>query len=239
MILYVILAIVAAGLLAYAIVNYIPRKIHWLVSILLLAAAAFLAFKIYDGIMKPIKFNKDKKVRYSKVIENLKMIRDAELAHKTVTGNFTDKGENLIKFIDTAKFAVTQTRNVPKTIKLGGGITKVIEEKVVDTIGYEPVKANFAGRNYTQMLKVPGTDAFFDIKIDKVEKVNGLMAPVFEAKINKAVVLAGMDKDLVRQEKEAIASDEVKGEYISVGSLEDVSDGGNWPPFYDKTDKQN
>ena len=33
---------------------------------------------------------------------------------------------------------------------------------------------------------------------------------------------------------EAIATDQIKGEYVSVGSLEEVTTGGNWPPSYDK-----
>jgi hypothetical protein len=31
--------------------------------------------------------------------------------------------------------------------------------------------------------------------------------------------------------------DEVRGKYISVGTLEDVKDSGNWPPMYDVEDE--
>ena len=147
-VLIIVAGFVVTGLLAYAIVNYIPRKLHWIISIILIALAAFLVYKINFEIQKPINFNKAKKVKYAKVIENMRIIRDAEVAHKKVTGNYTANGEDLIKFLDTAKFALTQTRNVPKTINLGGGITKEIEERVVDTIGYEDVRAGFVGRDY-------------------------------------------------------------------------------------------
>ncbi len=235
--------IIAAGilvtaLLAYAIVNYIPRKLHWIVSIVLIALAALLIYKINFEIRKPIKFNKAKKARYAKVINNLKIIRDAEVAHKKVTGTYTANGENLIKFIDTAKFALTQTRNVPKTIDVGGGITKEIEERVVDTIGYEDVKAQFIGRDYKNMLQIPGTDQKFKIEVGFVEKIAGLKAPVFEVKVDKALILKGMDMNLVKQEKEAIGGEEIRGEYVRVGSLGEVSEDGNWPPFYDKGDKK-
>ncbi|REE81893.1 hypothetical protein BX611_1434 [Lutibacter oceani] len=235
--------IIAAGilvtaLLAYAIVNYIPRKLHWIVSIVLIALAALLIYKINFEIRKPIKFNKAKKARYAKVINNLKIIRDAEVAHKKVTGTYTANGENLIKFIDTAKFALTQTRNVPKTIDVGGGITKEIEERVVDTIGYEDVKAQFIGRDYKNMLQIPGTDQKFKIEVGFVEKIAGLKAPVFEVKVDKALILKGMDMNLVKQEKEAIGGEEIRGEYVRIGSLGEVSEDGNWPPFYDKGDKK-
>ncbi len=235
--------IIAAGilvtaLLAYAIVNYIPRKLHWIVSIVLIALAALLIYKINFEIRKPIKFNKAKKARYAKVINNLKIIRDAEVAHKKVTGTYTANGENLIKFIDTAKFALTQTRNVPKTIDVGGGITKEIEERVVDTIGYEEVRAQFVGRDYKNMMQIPGTDQKFKIEVGVVEKIAGLKAPVFEVKVDKALILKGMDMNLVKQEKEAIGGEEIRGEYVRVGSLGEVSEDGNWPPSYDKGDKK-
>ncbi len=237
-ILIIVAGIVVTALLAYAIVNYIPRKLHWIVSIILIALAAFLVYKINFEIVKPIKFNKEKRVKYAKVIKNLKIIRDAEVAHKRVTGNYIADGDSLIRFIDSAKFALTQTRNVPKTINLGGGITKEIEERVVDTIGYEDVRASFVGRDYKNMMQIPGTSENFKIEVGEIEKIAGLKAPVFEVKVDKALILKGMDINLVKQEKEAIGGEEVRGEYLRVGSLAEVSEDGNWPPFYDKGDKQ-
>ena len=237
-ILIIVGGIIATGLLAYAIVNYIPRKLHWLVSIFLVLLAAFLVYKINFEIQKPIKFDKAKVEIYRHVIDNMKIIRDAQVAHKKVTGSYTDNGAALISFIDTAKFALTQTRNVPKTINLGGGITKEIEERVVDTIGYEDVKLSFVGRDYANMMDIPGTDQQFKIEIGEIEKIQGLRAPVFEVKVDKSLLLKGMDINLVKQEREAIGGDEVRGEFIRVGSLTEVSEDGNWPPFYDKGDKK-
>lgn len=237
-VLIILLGIVVTAFLAYAIVNFIPRKLHWIISILLIALAVFLVYEINFEIRKPVKFNKEKKVKYAKVINNLKIIRDAEVAYKSVTGNYTTDGEGLIRFIDTAKFALTQTKYVPKTITLGGGITKEIEERVVDTIGYEDVKSAFIGMDYKNMMQIPGTDQKFKIEVGEVEKIVGLKAPVFEVKVDKSLILKGMDENLVKQEKEAIGGEEIRGEYIRVGSLTDVSEDGNWPPFYDKGDKK-
>jgi len=237
-VLIIVIGIVVTAFLAYAIVNFIPRKLHWIISILLIAIAIFLVYKINFEITKPIKFNKEKKEKYAKVIDNLKIIRDAEVAYKRVNGNYTTDGEALIQFIENGKFALTQTRYVPKTISIGGGITKTIEERVVDTIGYDEVKNAFVGKDYKNMMKIPGTDQTFKIEIGEVEKIVGLKATVFEVKVDKALILAGMDRNLVKQEKEAIGGEEVRGEFIRVGSLTDVSEDGNWPPFYDKRDKK-
>ncbi len=237
-VLIIVIGIVVTAFLAYAIVNFIPRKLHWIISILLIAIAIFLVYKINFEITKPIKFNTEKKEKYAKVINNLKIIRDAEVAYKRVNGNYTTDGEALIQFIENGKFALTQTRYVPKTISVGGGITKEIEERVVDTIGYEEVKNAFIGKDYKNMMKIPGTDQTFKIEIGEIEKIVGLKAPVFEVKVDKALILAGMDENLVKQEKEAIGGEEIRGEFIRVGSLTDVSEDGNWPPYYDKGDKK-
>ncbi len=237
-VLIIVIGIVVTAFLAYAIVNYVPRKLHWIISVLLIAIAIFLVYKINFEITKPIKFNKEKKERYAKVINHLKIIRDAEVAYKKVNGNYTTDGNALIEFIESAKFALTQTRYVPKTIAIGGGITKTIEERVIDTIGYEEVKNAFIGKDYKNMMKIPDTDQTFKIEIGEIEKIAGLKAPVFEVKVDKALILADMDENLVKQEKEAIGGEEIRGESIRVGSLTDVSEDGNWPPFYDKGDKK-
>ena len=88
------------------------------------------------------------------------------------------------------------------------------------------------------MMKIPGTDQNFKIEIGFVEKIAGLKAPVFEVKVDKALILKGMDINLVKQEKEAIGGEEIRGEFVRVGSLGEVSEDGNWPPFYDKGDKK-
>ncbi|MFD1316577.1 hypothetical protein [Namhaeicola litoreus] len=228
----IIVAIIVVSLLAILIVNVIPHKLKPLLSIVLWAAIIFLGYKIYSSIMTPINFNKQKQVRYAKVINNLKMIRDAELAYAEVNRRFTDNKPALISFIDTAQFAITEVKNVVVT-EQRGRITVDVEKRVVDTIGYKPVKSSFEGRDYKNMFKVPGTDKEFDLKVGSIEKVTGVKTPVFEVKVDKAIVLDGMDKDLIRQEKEALGGINVPGEYIQVGSLSEVNSNGNWPPSYD------
>jgi len=237
-ILIIIAAIIVTAGLAFAIVNFLPRKFHWIVSLLLIGTAVLLVYKINYEIQKPIHFNKEKKVRYAKVITNLKTIRDAQVAHMKVVGHYTTDGAALIQFIDTAQFALTQVKNVPQTINVGGGITKEIEIRVVDTIGYEDVRGSFVGRDYKNMLQIPGTNQNFKIEIDEIEKIMGLKAAVFEIKVDKALILAGMDINLINQEKEAIGGEEIRGAYVRVGSLTEVSEDGNWPPFYDKRDRK-
>ncbi|SEB41223.1 hypothetical protein SAMN04489761_0550 [Tenacibaculum sp. MAR_2009_124] len=235
-ILLILAAVVVAVLLAVVIVKFVPLKLRWLVSVVLLAIAVFLVFKIYNGVMEPINFAKEKKVRYAKVIKNLKLIRDAEIKYSEAFGKYTNNKDTLINFIENGELVLTKTRNQPKTIDVGGGITKEISEKVIDTIGTEPVSKYFEGKDYKNMFKVPGTNAEFELATGTVEKVQGLNVPVFEAKASKEPILTGLSRSLIKQELEAVEADQIKGTHVSVGSLGEVTTGGNWPPYYDKAD---
>ncbi|WP_298883330.1 hypothetical protein [uncultured Polaribacter sp.] len=233
----ILAAVVVAILLAIVIVKYLPLKLKWLASVLLLALTVFLVYKIYYGIMQPIIFNKEKVTKYSKVIKNLKIIRDAEVKHFEVTGKYTNNKTSLIQFIDTAQLALTETKTIVEKEDRGGGIVIDVEKRITDTIGYEPVAKYFKGKDYKNMFKVPGVAGKeFDIEIGTVEKVQGLVVPTFFVKTEKAGILKGMNESLIKQELEAVATDQIKGEFVSVGSLDEVTSGGNWPPSYDKKD---
>lgn len=241
MIISLIAGIAVAVLLAILIMKFVPLKLQWLISIVLISAAGFLGYSIFESIMAPIRFNVEKKVRYAKVIDHLRMIRDAQDAHKSITGKYERDGQKLIKFLDTAEFAITNTHNILKTVNKGSKwqpIMVEVEEKVTDTTGYESVKeTKFNNKDYSKMLQVPGTNAEFKITVGYVQKAAGLEVPVFIVKVDKAVILEGLNSHLIDEERKSIGGDEVKGENLSVGSLEEVNSNGNWPPFYDKAIK--
>lgn len=240
MIFMIIAAVVAAFVLSIVVVKYLPLKLRPVVSVVLILLAAFLVYKIYNGVMGPINFNKEKTVRFSKVIKSLKIIRDAEIAYKEVNGVYSKDKAGLISFIDTAQRAIVETRDTVVKVNKGTKWQPLmvdVEKKVTDTIGYEPILTEFKDRDYKNMFKVPGLDGKeFELEIGEVEKVAGLKVSVFEARTDKESILKGMDKSLVKQEKEAITTDQIKGEFVSVGSLNEVTTGGNWPPSYDKGD---
>lgn len=233
-------ALLVAALVAFVIVKYLPLKLRWLPSILLLVLAIFLSFKIYNGIMEPIKFAKDKVEKFAPVIKSLKIIRDAEVKYYEVNGKYTTDKAGLIQFIDTAKLAITETKTIVQNINKGTKWQPIMVEeevRVTDTIGFEPVLKYFKNKDYKNMFKVPGVEGTeFEVEIAEVEKVQGLVVPTFRARTPKEGILKGMNKSLVKQELEAVESVQIKGEYVSVGSLEEVTTGGNWPPSYDRKD---
>ncbi|HBL79893.1 MULTISPECIES: hypothetical protein [Aequorivita] len=211
------------------------------IQIVLWIVIIFLGWKLWNSVMGPVEFNKIKEARYVKVIQNLKDIQAAELAHKEITGSFTGDWDSLINFIDTAKFAITQRRDtsyadVAKNKAFGISEGYFIEESLIDTLGFTPVKDSLYGstNRYKTMMNVPveGVDAKFDLKAGKITK-NDATYSVFEAKVSKKVVLGDLDKDLLAQEMQVQSVDGVNGPDIKVGSLEDVNTSGNWPKIYD------
>ncbi len=211
------------------------------IQIVLWIVIIFLGWKLYNSVMGPVEFNNVKEARYAKVIENLKDIQAAELAHKEITGSFTGDWDSLVRFIDTAKFAITQRRDtsyadVAKNKAFGISEGYFLEESLIDTLGFTPVRDSLFGKTdrYKTMMNVPveGVNAKFDLKAGKIVR-NDATYSVFEAKVSKDVILGDLNKDLLAQEKQVQSVDGVNGPDIKVGSLEDVNTSGNWPKIYD------
>ena len=49
-----------------------------IINIVLVLVAIFLAYKVYDSISQPVKFENEKKARELKVVQNLKDIRSSQ-----------------------------------------------------------------------------------------------------------------------------------------------------------------
>jgi len=206
------------------------KIVLWLLSI-------FFAYMIYKSINDPIEFEKVKQERYAEVINRLKDIRDAQEAHRTVTGKFANDFASLVKFVDTAEFTITQQRDSSyMEYNEVYRIDMLKEVKIIDTLGTRGVKDSIFGNSdrYKEMMNIPfaAENEKFEMKSAILDN-NGYKAPVFEAKVAKDIVLHDQPKDLLAREKELVSVDGVNGPEIIVGSLSDVSTNGNWPTIYD------
>ena len=206
----------------------------WILSI-------FFASQIYSSINGPIKFNQIKNDRYTKVIDRLKDIRTAQIAHKDVNGFYANNFDSLVSFIDNGIFTLVEKRDSSyleynRTYR----IDMLKEVEIVDTLGFVSVKDSLFGDNesYKMMAKVPidGNESEFSIKADIIDK-NGYQVPVFEVKVKKDIVLFDQNKDLLDQENKVISVDGVNGNEIILGSMTDVSTSGNWPTIFDAKNK--
>jgi hypothetical protein len=239
LILVIVVAILATVGIVWLINKFIPQKLKPVVMLVLWGLIALFAYQTFNSVYKPIQFNQVKKKRYAEVIKNLKDIRSAQLAHRQVTGQFAGNFDDLVKFIDTAEFTITQRRDSSivdaELTKRYGGVTTYKEITVIDTLGFASVKDSlFKGSDrYKTMMNLPvGKEgAKFELKAGLFEEI-----PVFEVSVDKSVILDGQDKDLITIEKQVVAVDGVNGPNLKVGSMEEVNTNGNWPKTYGEND---
>lgn len=218
--------------------KFIPTKFKPILTVALWLLIGFLGYQTYMSIYEPIKFNKLKNQRYALVIESLKDIRDSQLAHKQVTGVFANNFDNLIKFVDTAKFTITQRRDssiIDKDLSKRYGVDTFKDIFIVDTLGTAPVKDSLFKNSdrYKTMMNVPVGEegAKFKMEAGLIEQ-NDINIPVFQASVKKNVILNDQNRDLLIQENQVISVDGVNGDELKVGSLTEINTNGNWPKTY-------
>lgn len=238
-------AILLTILLVKLVDKFVPAKVKPLLVGILWILIAYLGYQTFHSVYAPIQFNKVKVKRYHQVIDGLKDIREAQLAHRQVTGKFANNFDNLVKFIDTAQFTLTQRRDSSvvdeELTRRYGGVETTKDIVIIDTLGFVSIKDSlFKGSDrYKTMMNLPvGKEgAKYELKAGLLEQ-SKMFIPVFEAFAKKDVILYDQDKNLVAQENQVISSVVgVQGDAVRVGSMEDVDTGGNWAKFYD-TDKK-
>jgi hypothetical protein len=204
------------------------------IQIVLWVVIGVLGYFTYQAVYGPVEFNKIRDERYIDVVEKMKYIRDVQLAHRDIEGNYEDDFDDLTKFIDTAQFVITQRRDttfLDEEYRKTYGVDKYVEDVVIDTLGFAPVKDSIFGSSdsYKDLKYIPHTDKkTFEMDAGYLEE-DGNRIPVFEVKAPKDLILADQPRDLVIQEKQTMSVDGVDGEAITVGSMKQVKTNGNWP----------
>ena len=174
----------------------------------------------------------------------LKAIRQSEEAYEAVTKTYTHSFDELEKFIENGQFYITTQRDTSWTEFDKHFKIDVLKQNVVtDTIGKVLVKDSlFKGSDrYKQMASVTIGDRTIPIKIETgvITRENEVKFPVFEVKISKKDILEGLDEEEIEKELQKVGVNDIKGPYVSVGSMTEVSSSGNWPSYYnDKSENK-
>jgi len=213
-----------------------------IIQIVLWIACVGLGYLIYNSVTGPIEFKKVKVERFGAVVAKLKDIKNTQEAYKTVNGNYAKDFNSLIKFIDTGSYVITQQRDSSfMEFDKAYQIDMLKEVKIIDTLGFVSVRDSLFKKDtrWKSLMEIPGAPNGEKITMDAgfIEK-SGYRAPVFEAKVAKSILLSDQPKDLVSRENAQMSVEEVNGVYIQVGSMDEVSTSGNWPPIYDKKEKK-
>ena len=212
-----------------------------IVTIAFWALGLVFCYLIYRSVTGPIEFNKVKTERYTEVIKKLKDIRAAQDAYLRINGKYADNFDQLTNFIENAQFTITSQRDTSWTAFDKTFNIEVMRQGVrIDTLGYVKVKDSLFkdSDRYKTLRYVPKftkdeAPLLFTMKTGEIKDKNNIVSSVFEVYVSKRDVLKGLDKDLVDKEVVKNSVDDVKGENIKVGSLDEITVNGNWPTSYD------
>ncbi|AWM15071.1 hypothetical protein NHF50_14970 [Flavobacterium sp. NRK F10] len=241
----VITFLVALGLVKL-IDKFLPRNARFIVSIVLWAVCGVLTYLIYASVMKPINFEKAKNERYEIAVKKLLDIKKAELGYKTLHGKYTDSFDELVRFVENDKFPIISRKDTAvidaernaafriTTDATGkGGFFKDVV--IIDTLGYISVKDSLFKNTdrYKRLneVKIDELTVPITLQTGEVER-SDIKMPVFQAVIDKNAILKGLDEELIEQENRVESIEEINGDEIKLGSLEDVTVTGNWPKKY-------
>lgn len=194
-----------------------------IIQAILITIAIVLGYLIYDSIMSPVRFNKEKKAREAVVINYLKKIRSAEFIYKQLHNRYTGSFDTLINFMGTAKIPVVKMIPDPTDTTY----TKTIN----DTVGYVKVADSLFGKhpeiNYHKINIIPfSQNVPFKLQAGVIKK-GGVTVNVFQAEAPFTSYLDGLDKQLVIN---LIADQKQIKKYpgLKVGSMTEPSTDGNW-----------
>lgn len=219
--------------------------------VLLPIAIIGLVFLVYSSISKPVKFDKEKEARKLVAVQQLKDIRDLEVAYKSTFNHFTADPDSLKDFYLNGKMKVllqvgslddsSAVANTEKIRKAKKNITNAQlyemyqkgEKNLVFTIESEvPTKETILlDRKDFDVNKI-GIIPFSNgdkVQMDAVVKtVSGVQVPLFEAKMPYNSLLKGMDQQLiVNLNAEMTDTDRYPG--LMVGSVDNPNNNaGNW-----------
>lgn len=210
-----------------------------------------LVFLVYSSISKPVKFDKERDARKVVAIQQLKDIRELEVAFKSVYNHFTSDPDSLKDFYLNGKMKVdlqigspddsAAVANTDRIKKAKKGITNAQlydmyqkgEKNLVFIIESEvPTRETIlVGRNDFDINKIDvipfseGDKVIFD---SVIKTVSGVQVPLFEAKMPYNSLLKGMDHQLiVNLNAEMTDTDRYPG--LMVGSVENPNNNaGNW-----------
>ena len=230
------------------------KALKIVLEIILALAAVGCVFGIYNSIMKPVRFNKEKAARTEVAVQRLKDIRTLQVAFKGVNNRFTDSIDSLRMFYNDGKMDIIMQVG-SKDDSLAWENTERLK-KQFKKLSKEELNAKFLelyrqGEKLVFSISTPIAvkDTLFnsrpDFNIDSlayipfsggqkvemeaaVKTVSGVQVPLFEARMPWRALLKGMDNQLrINLDAECEAQNKYVG--LQVGSVTAPNNNaGNW-----------
>ena len=180
-----------------------------------------LALGLSAYLINSIKFSIDEETRISnaeqKIINKLKMIREAQIAFRNVNGKYTDNWDSLINFIDSGQIFLIQRREETKLLEYGAEETILF----LDTLGsisvLDSLFSDYPNFTSNSLKYVPGyDDIIFQMWASAIEK-GGVLVNVVEVRNPNPI-----DPDRNEAEEANIHKP------LRFGSRTSITTAGNW-----------
>lgn len=178
-----------------------------------------LAYFLFSSIKT--KIDEEEKIASveARVIEKLQMIREGQIAYQAVKGNYTAKWDELLSFLDTGSFYITERKE--NIITLAYGADSIVVQ--IDTLGTVLVKdsiytaAKWPNFDMQTLMFVPTSEGKkFAMWADKIEK-SGVMVDVVEVRSTYSVNPGRNENNESNTKKP-----------LRFGSRTQVTTSGNW-----------
>jgi len=194
-----------------------------IIQVVLLAIIIFLVYKIYESIMEPVRFNKEKDHRMEQVVQNLKDIRAAQMAFKSIHGEYAPNFDTLLSFVEIEEIPVVKMIPDPTDT--------TFTRSIMDTLGYISVLDSlYNNRPNFKLASLPiipfSEGDTFKMDAGEIER-SKVMIRVFEASSLNLQFLKGLDLQLINNFNDKLEStDRFPG--LKVGSMSEATTDGNW-----------
>ncbi|MDW3193095.1 MAG: hypothetical protein R8G66_12055 [Cytophagales bacterium] len=179
-----------------------------------------LAWYLYDRITTSIDEADRIERMEAAIIDKLKMIREAEIAYKSVNGKYTSNWDSLIAFVDSGNFYIVERTERVITLEYGADsswveIDTLGTKLVLDSLFNSDLYPNF---NLAALPYVPGIDppVKFVAWADKITKA-GVLVDVLEV-FNPQPVNPARDEESEYNTRKP----------LRFGSRTSVTTAGNW-----------
>ncbi|MBE0673220.1 MAG: hypothetical protein IH591_01035 [Bacteroidales bacterium] len=173
------------------------------INILLTIVIIVLVYLLYESIMDPIRFNKERDKREAAIKERLIDIRSAQVLFRSKYGKYTGSFDTLIGFIKNDSLPVVYRVGALTDEMVAKGLTEkeAIKQKLIirDTsfvvIGDSLFKINYPIDSIRYVPFAGGEQ--FQLAAAAVETGSKVVVQLFEASVLNDVFLKGLDKQLI------------------------------------------
>ena len=157
-----------------------------ILTIVLFAGSAFLAYYLYDGIHSVIVERKLVANKEDQMKDRLMLIREAEIVFQEQMGYYTANWDSLADFIENGKVPIVQITE--EIIPQAYGVEKVVQHR--DTLGFIPAKEKIFKKNYTMNAADNGVFQGFKIEVgDQVIKNQDAYILMVDGQVRRPVFI--------------------------------------------------